>query len=55
MNDKEELKQIYDIFVDCWRLYKRLYPPSRPEDNAYSGNDERIRSVTEELSSFPVV
>lgn len=35
MNDKEELKQIYDIFADCWRLYKRLYPPSRPEDDAY--------------------
>ena len=35
MNDKEELKQIYDIFADCWRLYKRLYPPSRPEDDTY--------------------
>lgn len=35
MNDKEELKQIYDIFADCWRLYKRLYPPGRPEDDAY--------------------
>ncbi len=35
MNDKEELKQIYDIFADCWRLYERLYPPSRPEDDAY--------------------
>lgn len=32
---KEELKQIYDIFADCWRLYKRLYPPSRPEDDTY--------------------
>ena len=35
MNDKEELKQIYDIFTGCWRLYKKLYPPSRPEDDAY--------------------
>lgn len=35
MNDKEELKQIYDIFTDCWRLYKRLYPPGRPEDDTY--------------------
>lgn len=35
MNDKEELKQIYDIFADCWRLYKKLYPPGRPEDDAY--------------------
>lgn len=35
MNDKEELKQIYDIFTDCWRLYKKLYPPGRPEDDAY--------------------
>lgn len=24
MDGKEELKQIYDIFADCWRLYKRL-------------------------------
>lgn len=55
MNDKEELKQIYDIFADCWRLYKRLYPPGRPEDIILAGNDERIRSVTEELSSFSVV
>lgn len=35
MNDKEELKQIYDIFTDCWRLYKKLYPPGRPEDDVY--------------------
>ena len=35
MDGKEELKQIYDIFADCWRLYKRLYPPSRPEDDTY--------------------
>ena len=35
MNDKEELKQIYDIFTDCWRLYKKLYPPGRSEDDAY--------------------
>ena len=56
MDGKEELKQIYDIFADCWRLYKRLYPPSRPEDDTYwQGNDERIRSVTEESSSFSAV
>ena len=35
MDGKEELKQIYDIFTGCWRLYKKLYPPSRPEDDAY--------------------
>ena len=35
MNDKEELKQIYDIFSDCWRLYKKLYPPGRLEDDVY--------------------
>ena len=52
MNDKEELKQIYDIFTDCWRLYKKLYPPGRPEDDVYWQGD---RSITEESSSFPVV
>lgn len=35
MDGKEELKQIYDTFTDCWRLYKRLYPPGRPEDDTY--------------------
>lgn len=35
MDGKEELKQIYDIFTDCWRLYKKLYPPGRPEDDVY--------------------
>ena len=35
MDDKEELKQIYDIFTDCWRLYRKLYPLGRPEDDAY--------------------
>ena len=35
MDGKEELKQIYDIFTDCWRLYKKLYPPGRPEDGTY--------------------
>ena len=56
MNDKEELKQIYDIFTDCWRLYKRLYPPGRPEDDTYwQGMMKEIRSITEESSSFPVV
>lgn len=27
--------RIYDIFTDCWRLYKKLYPPGRPEDDVY--------------------
>lgn len=35
MNDKEELKQIYDIFTDCWRLYKKLYPPGRLKDEPF--------------------
>ena len=35
MSDAEDLKQIYDIFSDCWRLYRKLYTPSRPEDDAY--------------------
>lgn len=28
--DTEELKQVYDIFTDCWRLYRKLYPPGKP-------------------------
>lgn len=35
MDGEEELKQIYDIFTDCWRLYRKLYPPGRPKDDAY--------------------
>ena len=35
MDKNEELKQIYEIFTECWRLYKKLYPPGRPEDDAY--------------------
>ena len=35
MDGNEELKQIYDIFTDCWRLYRNLYPPGKPQDDAY--------------------
>lgn len=35
MDKNEELKQIYDIFTDCWRLYRKLYPSGKPEDDAY--------------------
>lgn len=35
MDSNGELKQIYDIFTDCWRLYRKQYPPGRPEDDAY--------------------
>ena len=33
--DTEELKQVYDIFTDCWRLYRKLYPPGKPKDDDY--------------------
>lgn len=35
MDSNGELKQIYDIFTECWRLYRKLYPPGKPEDDAY--------------------
>jgi len=30
VDNNEELKQVYDIFTDCWRLYRKLYPPGKP-------------------------
>lgn len=48
MNGKEELKQIYDIFTDCWRLYRKLYPPGRPKDDAYwQGTAKEIKVLHE--------
>ena len=35
MDNNEELKQVYDIFTDCWRLYRKLYPQANPRDDAY--------------------
>lgn len=35
MDNNEELKQVYDIFTDCWRLYRKLYPPGKPQDDDY--------------------
>ena len=46
MDGKEELKQIYDTFADCWRLYKKLYPPGRPEDDTYwQGMMKELESI----------
>ena len=33
--DNKNLKEIYDTFTDCWRVYKRLYPPQDPEKESY--------------------
>mgnify|MGYP004725787875 FL=1 len=35
MDNNEELKRVYDIFTDCWRLYRKLYPPGKPKDDDY--------------------
>lgn len=35
MEKREELKQVYDIFIAAWRIYKTYYPPNDLQDDDY--------------------
>lgn len=35
MTDNEELKRVYNLFTDCWRLFKKYSDVKSGSDNEY--------------------